>query len=135
MDKLQIFQNQAAWVITHQGKSDHITDTWMTLHWIPVKYYMEYKMLLFAYSMILPQLTSLICCSLMCVSEPDVTAAMQATESETQEQNVFKMYILCVSTDVVELFPLEVKQTDSLDSFKSGVKSHHAIYKSCYVII
>ena len=49
VDKLQLIQNHASRVITQQRMSDHITDTLVMLHWLPVKYLIEYKMLIFAY--------------------------------------------------------------------------------------
>ena len=49
VDKLQVIQNQATKVITQQRRSDHITETLVMLHWLKVKYRIEYKMLLFAY--------------------------------------------------------------------------------------
>ena len=41
---LQLIQNQAA----QQIRSDHITETLIIVHWLPVKFHIEYEMLLFA---------------------------------------------------------------------------------------
>mgnify|MGYP001552403918 CR=1 FL=1 len=49
MDKLQLIQNNAARVITQKKKHDHITSTLMSLHWLPVRYRIQYKVLLLAY--------------------------------------------------------------------------------------
>ena len=49
MDRLQKVQNYAARVITKTPKYDHITPVLADLHWLPVKYRIEYKILLYVY--------------------------------------------------------------------------------------
>ena len=49
VDTLQLIQNQAVWATTNQERSNHITETLIMLHWLSVKYRMEYKKLHFAY--------------------------------------------------------------------------------------
>ncbi len=47
--KLQIVQNAAARVLTRSRKYDHITPILQTLHWLPIKFRISYKILLLAY--------------------------------------------------------------------------------------
>ncbi len=49
MYKLQIVQNAAARVLTRSRKYDHITPILQSLHWLPIKFRISYKILLFAY--------------------------------------------------------------------------------------
>ena len=49
MERLQKVQNYAARVITKTPKYDHITPVLADLHWLPVKYRIEYKILLYVY--------------------------------------------------------------------------------------
>ena len=62
--KLQLLQNQAAKIIFKKKKSDHVTPILIQLHWLPVKYRIQYKLLLLTFKCIqgkAPQyLTSLI---------------------------------------------------------------------------
>ena len=43
---LQLIQNAAAWVLTRTRKRDHISPVLASLHWLPVKFRIEFKILL-----------------------------------------------------------------------------------------
>ncbi|KAI5086446.1 hypothetical protein C0J45_2304, partial [Silurus meridionalis] len=49
INKLQLVQNAAARVLTRSRKYDHITPILSSLHWLPVKFRIDYKLLLFTY--------------------------------------------------------------------------------------
>ncbi len=49
INKLQIVQNSAARVLTRSRKYDHITPILQSLHWLPIKFRISYKILLLAY--------------------------------------------------------------------------------------
>ncbi len=49
INKLQIVQNAAARVLTRSRKYDHITPILESLHWLPIKFRISYKILLFTY--------------------------------------------------------------------------------------
>ncbi len=49
INKLQIVQNAAARVLTGSRKYDHITPILQSLHWLPIKFRISYKILLLAY--------------------------------------------------------------------------------------
>ncbi len=46
INKLQIVQNAAARVLTRSRKYDHITPILQSLHWLPIKFHISYKILL-----------------------------------------------------------------------------------------
>ena len=46
LERLQMVQNNAARLLVKQSRMDLITPTLITLHWLPVKYRIEYKILL-----------------------------------------------------------------------------------------
>ena len=50
--KLQKVQNNAARLVTHTRKRDHITPVLMDLHWLPVKARVEFKILTTVYKCI-----------------------------------------------------------------------------------
>uniref|UniRef100_A0A8C6Q1G2 Reverse transcriptase domain-containing protein n=1 Tax=Nothobranchius furzeri TaxID=105023 RepID=A0A8C6Q1G2_NOTFU len=52
LNKLQLVQNSAARIITQTSTFDHITPVLQQLHWLPVKYRIEYKILLHAFKAI-----------------------------------------------------------------------------------
>ncbi len=49
INKLQIVQNAAARVLTRSRKYDYITPILQSLHWLPIKFRISYKILLLAY--------------------------------------------------------------------------------------
>jgi hypothetical protein len=49
MDRLQRVQNAAARVVCCIGRRDHITPALVSLHWLPIKSRIEYKILLLTY--------------------------------------------------------------------------------------
>ncbi len=49
INKLQKAQNSAARVLTRSRKYDHITPILQSLHWLPIKFRISYKILLLAY--------------------------------------------------------------------------------------
>ena len=52
IDRLQRIQNSAARIVTLSRKACHITPVLRELHWLPVKFRIIYKMLLFVYKSI-----------------------------------------------------------------------------------
>ena len=49
MSKLQLLQNTAARVITRSKRREHITPILKSLHWLPIKYRVEYKIAVLTY--------------------------------------------------------------------------------------
>ncbi len=49
INKLQMVQNAAARVLTRTRKYDHISPVMSTLHWLPIKYRIYFKILLITY--------------------------------------------------------------------------------------
>jgi len=46
INKLQLVQNAAARVLTRTRKYDHISSVLSTLHWLPIKHSINFKILL-----------------------------------------------------------------------------------------
>ncbi len=46
INKLQMIQNRAARVLSRTKKYDHISPVMSTLHWLPIKYRIDFKILL-----------------------------------------------------------------------------------------
>ncbi len=49
INKLQMVQNTAAIVLTRTRKYDHISPVMSTLHWLPIKHRIDFKILLITY--------------------------------------------------------------------------------------
>ncbi len=55
LNKLQIVQNAVVSVLTRSRKYDHITPILQSLHWLPIKFCISYKILLLAYKALRPR--------------------------------------------------------------------------------
>ena len=49
IDKLQLLQNHAAWLIYRAKKTDHITPLLFQLHWLPIKFRIDYNIALLCF--------------------------------------------------------------------------------------
>ncbi len=49
LSRLQLVQNAAARLLTRSQKRDHITPVLQSLHWLPVRYRVDFKILLIVY--------------------------------------------------------------------------------------
>ena len=49
LHQLQMIQNSAAWLVTGTHGRDHITPVLVKLHWLPVRYRIEFKLLVLVY--------------------------------------------------------------------------------------
>ncbi len=54
INKLQIVQNAAARVLTRSRKYEHITPILQSLHWLPIKFHISYKILLLTLNYLAP---------------------------------------------------------------------------------
>ena len=127
VDKLQLIQNQAARVITQQRKCDHITETLMTLHLLPVKYRIEYKMLLFAYKSHHQAAPVYLADLLFPYVPPRALRSEQQLRLQQPRARSKKYGERAFSTAVPRLWndlPIKVKEADSIDTFKSCLKTH-----------
>ncbi len=49
INKLHMVQNAAARVLTRTRKYDHLSPVMSTLHWLPIKHHIDFKMVLITY--------------------------------------------------------------------------------------
>ena len=49
LNRLQLVQNAAARLLTETKKREHITPVLSSLHWLPVRYRIDFKILLFVF--------------------------------------------------------------------------------------
>ena len=47
--KLQLIQNAAARLVIGSGRRDHITPVWKGLHWLPVRFQAQFKVLVLTF--------------------------------------------------------------------------------------
>ena len=127
LDRLQMIQNQAARIITKQKRSDHITQTLIDLHWLPIKYRIQYKMLLFAYKsqqsaapVYLSDLLSPYIPSRTLRSEQQLRLEQPRARSTRYGERSFSVAAPRLWNDL----PVHVKEADTLETFKTRAKTY-----------
>ncbi|KAF7650077.1 hypothetical protein LDENG_00131650, partial [Lucifuga dentata] len=70
INRLQLIQNAAAWLLTRSRKSNHITPILAGLHWLPACFRIDFKILLLVYKALHNQAPIYIC-DLLTPYEPD----------------------------------------------------------------
>ncbi len=126
INKLQLLQNAAARVITYTRKFDHITPVLYSLHWLPVRERISYKILLLTYKALHGQAPKYIA-DMLSFKESRNTRFMQ-----TAPLNV--PHVKCptfggrsfsyMAPTLWNKLPVSVRSAPKLDIFKSKLKTH-----------
>ncbi len=118
INKLQIVQNAAARVITSSRKYDHITPILQSLHWLPMKFHISYRILLLTYKdlndLVPAYLTNLL-------SRYNPTRSLRS-----QNSGLLVVPRIAKSTKLWNSLPGRpiVRGSDTLSLFKSRLKTH-----------
>ena len=126
LDRLQLIQNNAARVIKKLPKSCHITEHLIDLHWLPVEFRIQYKILLFVYKSLHGK-GPVYLASMLEEYCPSRTLR-SAAQSLLREPSIHKKYgeraFSVVGPRLWNALPIEIKSSPSVDSFKSVLKTY-----------
>ena len=130
--RIQALQNQAARIITKQKKSSHITPTLINLHWLPIKFRIQYKILLTVFKCLHGEgpayLTSLL------EEYHPARSLRSAARSLLREPHVHKKYgdraFSVAGPKLWNGLPLDIKNSNSVDIFKKNLKTY--LFKIAY---
>ena len=121
--KLQRIQNHAARLVCRARKYEHIQPLLKTLHWLPVDARIKYKILLLTYKCIQGTAPEYLCQLLQRYrparplrSEDQVLLRRGKPRTKTYGQRAFR--------NCAPALPSQVRSIDSLDSFKSAIKTY-----------
>ena len=127
LNRLERVQNAAARLILKKRKRDHITPLLRELHWLPVKARCEYKIAVLAYRYFDGTLAPSLATTL---SQPTRNRVTRSTYNRILFQPKFKLKsagarAFSVSAPKVwNSLPISLRESTSIDSFKSKLKSH-----------
>ncbi len=133
LNRLQLVQNAAARIVCRLKKYDHITDSRKTLHWLPIKQRIDFKILLIAYKsingngpeylsdLILPYVT----CYNLRSSDDDIMQVPRTNLVSCGDRAFSK-----VAPYMWNLLPPDVKNATSVECFKKKLKTH--LFKLAY---
>lgn len=133
INKLQKIQNHAARIIKRQKKSCHITPLLKDLHWLPVRFRIQYKILLLVYKSLHGEGPDYLASIL---EEYHPTRALRsAGQLLLREPTVHKKYgsraFSVAGPELWNRLPLEMRQSKSVDIFKKNLKTYY--FRKAYI--
>uniref|UniRef100_A0A8C5I3C7 Reverse transcriptase domain-containing protein n=1 Tax=Gouania willdenowi TaxID=441366 RepID=A0A8C5I3C7_GOUWI len=125
--RLQLVQNAAARLLTGTKKREHITPILASLHWLPVKFRIDFKILLFvfkAWNGLAPQyITDLIQIyrpQRALRSEGQLQLVVPKANRKTKGDRAFSV----VGPKLWNALPLHIRTAPTVECFKSRLKTH-----------
>ena len=137
LDKLQRVQNVAARIVVRATRYDHITSILETLHWLPVRYRIEYKVLLMTFKALHLLVPSYIA-DLLQFYQPCRTLWSSSDSLLTvRSAHHYGDRSFCIAAPRLwNSLPHEMRKCDCLYTFKRLLKTlllKHAYYFSCQI--
>ncbi|XP_060949590.1 serine/threonine-protein phosphatase 6 regulatory subunit 3-like [Limanda limanda] len=133
INRLQIIQNSAARIITCTKSSDHITPVLIQLHWLPVQHRINYKNLLLTCKA-LHNLATTYLYDLLQEYTPSRTLRSSSsgllTIPTSRLSSMGARAFSCSAPRLWNSLPPHIRQSDSITSFKSQLKTH--LFKLAY---
>ena len=133
--KLQKIQNTAARLITRTRRSEHITPVLADLHWLPIPYRIQYKILLVAFKALnnsapsyISDLVQLYRPGRALRSESMLHLQMPRTRTRTYGERRFDKAAASLWNEI----PETLKKANSIPAFKKGLKTY--LFKKAFVL-
>ena len=129
ISRLQMVQNSAARLLTNTKKRDHITPVLAALHWLPVSYRIDFKLLLITFKALHGLAPSYIK-DLLDPYKPERTLRSSdkaRLDPPTQGDRAFSAR----APFLWNALPIDIKRAVSVSSFKSLLKTH--LYTKCFL--
>ena len=129
LHSLQLIQNAAARLVTRTNKREHISPVLIDLHWLPISQRITFKIAVLVYKSLSDACPSPRYLSLQSVSS---VAGRRSLRSAARNDLLVPKYCTAtygqrpfsvVGPTVWNSLPLSLRQSVSLDSFKSGLKT------------
>ena len=127
MDKLQRVQNAAARLICRCGRRDHISPILSQLHWLPVAYRVQFKVLVQVYRATHDQAPSYICDMVQCY-QPGKSLRSQDQNllvvPKTKKVNYGDRAFSTAGPVLWNALPLDVRCSETLVTFRKRLKTY-----------
>lgn len=120
-------QNFAAKLLTNRSKYDSNTEALMELHWLPVKYRVEYKALVMVYRCLHGDAPDYLSSLLKLKHSPIATRSASNYDLITPniKRNTFASRAFAVKgPELWNKLPMSLRQCDSVQKFKKDLKTH-----------
>ena len=127
LHKLQMIQNSAARLVTGTHRRDHITPVLFKLHWLPVRYRIEFKLLVLVYQAV-HHLGPAYLTSLVTPYAPTRSLRSAAHRSLTIPRYNLERYgrraFSVAGPSLWNNLPVTIREAGTLTTFKSTLKTH-----------
>ena len=127
LNKLQLVQNTGARIVTRTSRHSHITPVLKGLHWLPVKYRVQYKILTHAYKAINDS-SPIYIRDMVEVYKPVRNLRSTETVSLVLPKSRSVKYgnrsFVYAAPKLWNSLPVNVRNADTLTSFKKLLKTH-----------
>ena len=131
---LQRVQNIAARILTKSAKHEHITPILKSLHWLPVRCRILFKLLLFTYRAINQTAPAYICELVQSYNPPRTTRSASKnllTIPKSRLKTVGDRSFKVAAAQEWNKLPMHIKNSKSLECFKCNLKTF--LFKEHYV--
>jgi hypothetical protein len=125
--KLQRLQNSAARIVTKTRKDEHITPHLINLHWLPVRYRIDFKILTLTYKCLHSEAPQYLSDLLQIKELPRVLRSSTAPSLVVPAPGTTHYKDRAFSSAAPVLWnklPAEIRTIQTLDSFKASVKTY-----------
>uniref|UniRef100_A0AAR2L787 Reverse transcriptase domain-containing protein n=1 Tax=Pygocentrus nattereri TaxID=42514 RepID=A0AAR2L787_PYGNA len=126
LNKLQLVQNAAARVLTRARKFDHITPILSSLHWLPVKFFIDYKILLLTYKSLKGLAPQYLAELLIPYNPPRTLRSQEAgllSVPRIRKNNALGKAFSYKAPQLWNNLPINIRDSDTLSVFKSRLKT------------
>ena len=124
---MQLIQNTAARLVTRTKVSSHISPVLHELHWLPVKFRLQYKLLLLAYRAVNGPAPSYIS-ELLDYYQPSRSGLRSENKNLLDEKMSSRSWgdraFAVAAPRLWNTLPDDIRACSSLESFKTALKTH-----------
>ena len=125
-ERLQLIQNSAARLLTKTKRREHISPVLATLHWLPVTFRIDFKVLLLTYKALNGQGPSYIANSLTNYTPARTlrssdTGLLQVTRSS--HKKIGDAAFVNYAPKLWNTLPINIREANTLDTFKKQLKT------------
>ena len=127
INKLQHLQNSAARLITLTNKREHITPVLIDLHWLPVTFRIQFKLLLLVFKALhgtAPDYLSELLIPRSCSRTTRSSTSLLLVQPRTKLVSCGDRAFSTLGPKLWNSLPANLQNTDSLTVFKSHLKTH-----------
>ena len=132
IQKLQRIQNHAARIIKKCKKTDHITPLLFDLHWLPIKFRIEYKILLLVFKCLHGEGPEYLASLLEDYNQP--MGLRSVSQHRLKEVRSKKKYgeraFSVIGPKLWNDLPVELKTSESVNIFKKSLKTY--LFRQAY---